>query len=63
MKLIVFEPDQKFPVITPNEMKLPSLMMEGYMEGKYTKITNNYSTLNNNEINSHITAFQHYSYI
>jgi len=37
--------------------------MEGYMEGKYVKITNNFSTLNNDLINNHITAFQHYSYI
>jgi len=30
-----------------SNLKIKSYMMEGYLEGKYKKVTNNFSSLNN----------------
>jgi hypothetical protein len=36
--------------------------VEGFMEGKFEKLSNNYDKLNDKLETRHLTAFSHYSY-
>jgi hypothetical protein len=36
--------------------------VEGFMDGKFEKISNNYDHLNTNVETRHLTAFSHYTY-